>query len=1791
MKKTTLLIFTLLVCSFSFAQVLNQSANWPNTNWTLSGTYSSTYLISDPTTSANFSFNDDAAGSSSYNDVAAESPTIDLTTAYTAGETWIYFTAPYVYTEYPGASITVEYWDADAATWNTWINPFNTSTTGAPNSDFCSGTFENLDSDALNIYSFTATQLSGFKYRVYFDDGDAYSWGFCFSSPTIYSTTPPSCPDPSLLYADNISYDSASIGWTENGSATKWNVQYGVSPYTFDPAAGFATTTNPTGLTALTGNTTYEVYVQADCGGGDTSNWIGPIYFTTLCPPITAPYTEGFENGGTIPSCWTQDASNDEDWIFDTNGDHIGNYGTVSGTTATGGYLAYIDNSLPHYTGITLTTPLVDISTLTTPGLSFYLLSDNEGYTNVDFSIDFFDGTNWNTSIYTSNTNKTSWSKIYIDLSSYTISGPVQVKFIVDENNGSDYYDDIAIDDVTFDELPACVESSDITAYEVLDTTALISLVQAGTVSGWNIEYGAPGFTQGTGTTVTATAMPYTLASLTTETDYEFYLQTDCGGGDTSVWQGPFSFTTLCAPYTAPYTEDFENAGAIPTCWLQGADNTEDWIFDTTADAVGPGTSTSGGYFAYVDDSWPEGTGTTLYTPLVDVSTLTSPALTFFYNNDNDALGNGQFSVDFFDGATWHTDVFTTNTDTAGWQLTAIDLTTYTITGAVRARFVVDELGYYENDIALDDVSFDEFPSCLPAMNLTATDVLTTSATLDWTTLGSSTSWIIEYGYEGFTLGTGTQVTTSSAPYTVSALDPTTEYDYYILSDCSSGTSVWVGPYTFKTTCAIYNTPYVENFENGGAIPDCWTQTSGNAENWLFTDDTSWTSIGNDGIITGSTSSNGYMAYVDDSWPDSASTGLETPMVDVSGLATPSLIFYLISDNQGYTNVDFSVDFYDGAAWHTGIYTSNSNTNGWQLVTIDLSSYSITGPVQARFVVAETNGSDYYDDVAIDDVVFDELPNCEIPSNFYVDNITTYSADFFWTENGSASNWNIEWGPTGFTQGTGTLINTADNPITIEDFVAGTEYDIYVQADCGSSTSLWVGPLTFTTQCNPFGDFVETFDTTATGDIPLCWSKIEDTTSIYAYVEIESWTPNSSPNNLTMYNSDDINAGLYLITPKLTDLPNGTHRAKFFAQGSSWATYSIEVGTMSDYTDPTTFTPVTTIDLTGTYTQYTVDFDTPTTDSYVAIKHASTATYQTIYIDDFIWTAIPTTAPACATNVLATPDPSCGNYNSEIAWDLSTDADGYYLSVGTTSGGTDVLSNVDLGYTNGYTLPGDFNTTYYYTVTPYNSFGMATGCTEYSFTTATNGCYCISVPTSVDGQGITDVVIDSTPFTNDGSTYNDFTATVVTMYADILNNVQITYDANSYSYNTGIYIDFDDDYNFETGENVFLGASAAAAPTTLDASFVMPAGASGQHLMRINGVWSNSSDPCYNDSYGVTLDFMVDITAASCTPVAIGSTSITHDCSASSFTVDVDVTALGDGTPSITDGTTTWPLSSTGIATVGPFPYGTDVTLTALHGVTDICNTPVGTFSYDVCPPTNDDLCGAISLPLVTPATVGNVTGSDYTTEGSTSQTDEPMPSCFQDGLNGSVWFSFVAPNDGAVQVTTDYTGGTSTDTEIAVYSASGVNCLNLNTLGTPVGCDQDSGTNEGWNSIINFNDFENPLLIAGETYYVQVDSYGDSSIGSFSIEVIDLPTASTEFFDNTNFRYYPNPVNNNILNLNSEQTINAVNVSNVLGQTVMKLVPNTLNYVVDMTELSSGTYFVEVQIGDTAKTVKIIKE
>lgn len=65
-----------------------------------------------------------------------------------------------------------------------------------------------------------------------------------------------------------------------------------------------------------------------------------------------------------------------------------------------------------------------------------------------------------------------------------------------------------------------------------------------------------------------------------------------------------------------------------------------------------------------------------------------------------------------------------------------------------------------------------------------------------------ATSFQVQYGAQGFSLGSGTVETVNASPYDGAAMMPNKSYDFYVRSYCNNslGWGEWVGPYTFHAT-------------------------------------------------------------------------------------------------------------------------------------------------------------------------------------------------------------------------------------------------------------------------------------------------------------------------------------------------------------------------------------------------------------------------------------------------------------------------------------------------------------------------------------------------------------------------------------------------------------------------------------------------------------------------------------------------------------------------------------------------------------------------------------------------------------------------------------------------------------------------------------------------------------------------------------------------------------------------------------------------------------------------------
>jgi len=103
------------------------------------------------------------------------------------------------------------------------------------------------------------------------------------------------CSPPSSQTVTAITGTTATLGHNAGPGATFYDLYYGPTPLAAPTALTSPTVNDNAGLsfnaTGLTPLTTYQYYVRSQCGPGTTSSWLGPFTVVTGCPGTACNYT------------------------------------------------------------------------------------------------------------------------------------------------------------------------------------------------------------------------------------------------------------------------------------------------------------------------------------------------------------------------------------------------------------------------------------------------------------------------------------------------------------------------------------------------------------------------------------------------------------------------------------------------------------------------------------------------------------------------------------------------------------------------------------------------------------------------------------------------------------------------------------------------------------------------------------------------------------------------------------------------------------------------------------------------------------------------------------------------------------------------------------------------------------------------------------------------------------------------------------------------------------------------------------------------------------------------------------------------------------------------------------------------------------------------------------------------------------------------------------------------------------------------------------------------------------
>src|SRR5690606_11603060 len=344
----------------------------------------------------------------------------------------------------------------------------------------------------------------------------------------------PTCPKPTFLGVSNITYESAELTWTSDGSL--FDIEYGLAGFTptGEPSTGLAGVSHPYTLTGLTPETNYQYYVRQDCGDDDLSVWAGPYsFFTGYCLATST------GTGNRITGFATTDGYTNIDNLNNGTSSGYNNYSNMVVTQSEGNTFNY-----------TITVPantVVDI------------------WIDIDHNL-IFDPVGELLAIHdalTTTYNGSFTIPMGLPLGDYRLRLRSRSNTAASNPCGSLANGETEDYTLTIIETPNCLPPTGIGADNITyDSAELFWTLVDGT--SFDIEFGEAGFepTGEPSPDLTEVSNPFTLTGLTPLTNYEYYVRHNCGGIDgESIWVGPFGFKTECLPPTITGTTAGEVCG------------------------------------------------------------------------------------------------------------------------------------------------------------------------------------------------------------------------------------------------------------------------------------------------------------------------------------------------------------------------------------------------------------------------------------------------------------------------------------------------------------------------------------------------------------------------------------------------------------------------------------------------------------------------------------------------------------------------------------------------------------------------------------------------------------------------------------------------------------------------------------------------------------------------------------------------------------------------------------------------------------------------------------------------------------------------------------------------------------------------------------------------------------------------------------------------------------------------------------------------------------------------------
>ena len=799
------------------------------------------------------------------------------------------------------------------------------------------------------------------------------------------------CASPDV-YVTNINGNEIDLIWAPGFDESSWNIEVKETTESDWMLEVSAITQTSYTISNLEYNTTYDIRVTSLCG---TENLSTVLSVSTECAAVEQlPYAETFDtwtvgNNVSLNDCWSR----------------LSNYVSASFAYPNVSSLRFLSdsNSIQMFANATSYSALIlPTFTASTNSLkvSFSMLKTSGVVHEVQVGVisDQTDITTFEMVDAVDVDSNNVWQNFEVSLEEY-LGNEGNIAIVIPNTamgNAYRYIDNIMVSSL---QVP-CQSVSGVVVSNITATSAVVSWDDDSEESLYGVEYGLQGFVRGTGIIDTTSNTSCVVNGLSGQTVYDVYVYRICGEADTSDPSIVVSFTTPCGEMALPFTENFDTwaagySGAFNNCWNRLSSNSTVALYAQVKNDNYNSPSNSM-YLKGGESHW-----SALVLPKMAVA-IDSLQLSFNIKKTSIAAHSIHVGV-----LTNPTNISTfvpidtvTITISDTWQAIQLQLDSYTGTdGYITIRVPAGiSPAYY-----IDDIEVELIPSCVAPVDIVLAGFQEDAIVVDWTEAGTASQWDICYGSDGFdpNAGQGTVILgITSHPYTIPNLSIDTIYNVYVRSVCGSA-GEWSATY-LETYPGVYNL----SAHAGDTIQACSAR------------------IYDDGGVVGS--------YSD--------------TVNSFVVIQPSILGNVVKVS-GTLNSEQMSDYlkiYDGADTNANVLFQGAGS----FTTINCTS--TTGPLTIQFT------SDFSGNNNIHYSGFDLLVQCEEVSCYMVQNlrdsiVTASSAAIKWSEIGSATEWEVEYGPDGFVHGAGTIMLVNDSSYTINNLQPSITYDIYVRAVCGTN--------------------------------------------------------------------------------------------------------------------------------------------------------------------------------------------------------------------------------------------------------------------------------------------------------------------------------------------------------------------------------------------------------------------------------------------------------------------------------------------------------------------------------------------------------------------------------------------------------------------------------------------------------------------------------------------------------------------------------------------------------------------